>query len=185
MTILKFGYCQNIKWYAIFGKAIRFFEKLNGRIDASHCYVEAYHDVQSPKDVYRIESVWPHGRVIKNKDHTKKYKDVAYYYFLIPNELDEVLSYADKFVVGKKYSFSQNIFLASCNLIIQALNLKNWTWLERIEFNGRVKQNCTEAQIMILAKFLNIYPTEGLDNFSVTEAHDLVKSVWELKGMNK
>jgi hypothetical protein len=63
----------------------------------------------------------------------------------------------------------------------EAFKSSNWD-IENREFNGRVELNCTEAQIMILAKFLNVTPTEGFDNFSVGEARDLIKSVWLLKG---
>lgn len=184
MTVLKFGYCYNKKWYAIFGRLIQLFERLNGSINASHCYVDFYEDVINPKKIYRAESVFPYGRLSLNKDHSNKYKNVAVYSFIIDKDISEVIRWVELNIVGKKYSFSQNIALAALNLLIQSFNLKKWTWLERIEFNGRVKQNCTEAQVMMLAHFLNIIPTEGYDNFSVSEAHDLVKSIWILKGMS-
>lgn len=184
MTIISFGYCKNIKWYAIFSRLIVLFEKINGSIGASHCYVDVYKEVGSSKlfDVYRVESIWPKGRVVVNQDHSKKYKDVASYKFLINHNSDEVIKWCENRIAGVPYSFGQNVFLALCNLIIQTLRLKNWTWLESIEFNGRARQNCTEAQMLIMAKYLNFYPTEGYDNFSVSEAHDTIKCIWELKG---
>lgn len=184
MTIIKFGYCKNIKWYAIFSKLIVWFEKFNGSIGASHCYVEIYKEVENGKlfDVYRIESVWPKGRITLNGSFKKKYEDVATYNFIINHDVDEVIKWCQNRIVGVPYSFGQNIFLALCNLIIQALGIKNWTWLENIEFNGRDRQNCTEAQMILMAKYLNFYPTEGYDNFSVSEAHDLVHCIWQIKG---
>ena len=177
MTIIRFGYCKNIKWYAIFGYAIRLYERYISGLDASHAFVE----ISDGIEVYRIESVFPHGKISKNADFSSKYKTVEEYSFTSNSSMLEIIGWAKANIQGKKYSFSQNIGLAVIGLVMKLFKSSNWD-IENREFNGRVELNCTEAQIMVLAKFLNVIPTEGFDNFSVGEARDLIKSVWLLKG---
>lgn len=174
MIILKFGYVKNKRWYAIFSHIIRFFERLSGGIDANHCYVEFIKGEYN----YRVESVYPYGRITINGNYSKKYEDVETYYFMIDKDMHEAMTWCSQFIEKKEYSIVQNIYLFFAN-ILSALCSK----VEYLEYNGRHKQNCTEAQIMILAQFLNIYPTEGLDNFTISEARNLVRDVWMLKGL--
>lgn len=180
MTVIRFGYSKNIRWYALAGWIIRTFEKWTTGLDASHCYV----DIFEPKhdNVYRVESIWPEGRMSKNMDWSNHYKTIVYYDFYYDGHISEVLEWCKHNVVGKKYSLNQNVFVGACGIILKLFNSKNWSLIEKIEFNGRNIQNCSESQIMILAKFFNMLPTEGLDNFSVGEARDLVKSAWEFRG---
>jgi hypothetical protein len=180
MTVITFGYCQNLKWYALFGHIIRIYERYMSDLDASHSYVEVK-EYPEANNVYRIESIFPKGKIHKNRNFKSKYLTVEEYSFVIYPSVSEVINWAKENIHGKRYSFSQNIFLGVVSLIAKIFNLNNWD-LEKKEFNGRIYLNCTEAQIMMLAKFLNIVPTEGFDNFTVGEARDLVKSVWILKG---
>lgn len=179
MTVITFGYCKNIKRYAILSLIIRAYEKYMADLDASHGYVEVKEF--GGDSVYRIESIFPKGKIHKNRNFKSKYLTVEEYSFVIYPSVSEVINWAKENIHGKRYSFSQNIFLGVVSLIAKIFNLNNWD-LEKKEFNGRIYLNCTEAQIMMLAKFLNIVPTEGFDNFTVGEARDLVKSVWILKG---
>lgn len=174
MILLKFGYAKNKRWYAVFSHIIRIFERLSSGIDASHCYVELIDGNMN----FRIESVYPKGRITLNGNFDKKYDDVEYYYFKTEKTIFESLEWFEKNIKHKEYSISQNVLLGLANIASVIFSK-----IEFIEFNGRAKQNCTEAQIMALEHFLNIYPTEGLDNFTVSEARNLVKSVWELKGI--
>lgn len=179
MTVITFGYCKNIKKYALLSQIIRAYERYMSGLDASHSYVEVRE--YDGEAIYRIESTFPKGRIHKNRNFKRKYKTIEEYSFVIYPSISEVINWAKENIHGKKYSFSQNIFLGVVSLVAKIFNLNNWD-LEKKEFNGRLHLNCTEAQIMMLAKFLNIIPTEGFDNFTVGEARDLVKSVWILKG---
>jgi hypothetical protein len=172
--ILKFGYVKNKRWYAIFSHIIRLYERLNDGIDANHCYVELI----SESVVYRVESVYPHGKITLNGNFSKKYDDVETYLFRVDENIEDAIKWCKQHIEKKEYSIMQNIYLVFANLLSVLCSS-----VEFVEYNGRHKQNCTEAQIMILAKFLNIYPTEGLDNFSIKEAHQLVKDVYMIRGL--
>jgi len=180
LTVIRFGYSKNIRWYALAGWIIRLFEKWTTGLDASHCYVDVF--IPGHDNVYRIESIWPEGRISKNRDWSDHYRTVVYYDFYYDGNINDVLEWCKNNIVKKKYSLAQNLFTGLSGIVLQILSPKNWSFIEKIEFNGRNVQNCSEAQIMILAKFFNMMPTEDFDNLSVGEARDLVRSAWEFRG---
>ena len=181
MTTVRLGFAKNTRSYAIFGWIIQAFERYTSGLDASHSFIQIYMD---DSESMIVESVWPVGKVKPVGKYFSKYEIVDSYDFVIDQPASDVLKWCRENIEGKRYSFSQNIFIGAIGLVMKLFNLANWN-LEKKEFNGRESLNCTEAQIMFLAKFFNVYPTEGFDNFSVGESRDLVKAVWALKGGNK
>lgn len=173
-TIVILGYARPRSRLTIFSKIIRMYEKYMHGLDASHAYIEIENDI--------IESTYPKGRRIAKDEWLRHYEIVESYKFDINENYILIINWVDKNIVDKLYSLTQNIVIGATGLILQVVNPKKWSFIEKLEFNGRCRQNCTEAQIMFLAKFMKIYPTEGFDNFSVGEARDLVKDVWILRG---
>lgn len=178
MTKVTFIYAKNVKWYAIFGSIIRWFERITTGLDASHCMVE----ISFSSEVFLVESVFPKGRILNNPNYKSKYKVVESFTFHTEKSLEDILNYCRNNIENKPYSLWQNLELGFLGLIVDALKFKNWSYKEQLELNGRNVQNCSEAQIMIAQYLFNIHPNEGLDQYSVGEARDLIYSIYLLRG---
>lgn len=178
MTQIRFMYAKNIHTFALFGHIIRWFERLTTGLDASHCMVE----ITCDSDCFIVESIFPKGRIVKNYDYKNKYKIVESFTFHTEKSLEEILNYCRTHIENKPYSLWQNIELGFLGLIVDALKFKNWSYKEQLELNGRNVQNCSEVQIMLAQYIFNIHPTEGLDQYSVGEARDLIYSIYLLRG---
>lgn len=177
MTKVEFVYVKNVKWYAIFGRLIIFFEKMLGGIGASHCQVKVYNDVE----YFTVESVWPRGRILFN-DKSSKYKSVESFIFESDKSFKDILEFSRSKIEKKPYSLMQNIYLAWAGIIVDYFKFKIFKFLEQVEFNGRAKHNCSEAQLIIAEYLFNVTPTEGLDNYSVSEARNFIYQVYLLRG---
>jgi len=178
MTKVRFMYAKNIHTFALFGHIIRWFERLTTGLDASHCMVE----ISYGEDSFIVESIFPRGRIVKNYQYSSKYKIVESFEFKTEKPLEDILNYCRAHIENRPYSLWQNIELGFLGLIVDALKYKNWSYKERLELNGRHVQNCSEVQIMIAQYLFNIHPTEGLDQYSVGEARDLIYTIYLLRG---
>lgn len=178
-TFVRFGFVKNKRWYALFSWIIQWFERYTTGLSASHSFVQIF--VVDNGESVIAESIWPVGRVAPVGKYFSKYELVEYYDFHINRPSSEMIKWCRENIEGKKYSLSQNVFIGAIGLIMKMFNWNNWD-AEKYEFNGRQILNCTEAQVMFAAKFLGVIPTEGFDDFSVGEARDFIKSVWQLKG---
>jgi hypothetical protein len=173
--IVFMGYARPKSKLNIFSRIIRAFENYMSGLDASHAYVEIGENI--------IESTFPKGRRINKTKWLKHYHIVESYAFKLKCDENSLIQWLDKNIVDKPYSLTQNIVIGATGILLQVVNPKNWSFVEKLEFNGRCSQNCTEAQIMFASKFLKFSPTEGLDQYSVGEARDFIKSVWEVRGI--
>jgi len=173
-VIVHLGFARTKKFY-LGGYIIRLFEKHFGSIDASHAFVEIGNDI--------IESNFPRGQRINKTEWLKRYHIVESYAFKITVDRANMDLWINKKIVDRPYSLAQNAIIGATGLFIQLVNPLNWSFIEKFKFNGRVAQNCTEAQLMFAKKFLKFQPSEGLDHYSVSEARDFVKSVWEVRGI--
>lgn len=177
MTKVGFAFVKNTRWYAVAGALIRWFERLTTGLDASHCQVIVY----DGDNELIIESVWPKSRITGQTNH---YTVVEQYNFEVDKSVEDILNFARQHIEGKPYSFLQNGWIGLTGLLMAWLKIQVWQ-IENVDVNGRYRQNCSEAQVMMAQYCLGVHPTEGLDDYSVGEARDLIKSVFELREVTK
>ena len=101
MTVITFIYVKNLKWYALFGHIIRIYERYMADLDASHSCVEVK-EYPEASNIYRIESVYPVGKISKNKNFKSKYQTVEEYSFVIYPSISEVVNWSKEKIHEKK-----------------------------------------------------------------------------------